>query len=84
MAEKILKSEKIVITRREANFDRACDEAYQRAVAMLGIDEDGHANRVKGWERSSCCIRVVFEKYEHIGSMVGHEHNYYFRGEAVK
>lgn len=83
MAEKILKSEQIVVTRRESNFDRACEEAYGRAVVIMGIDDCGHSS-VKGWDRSSCCIRVVFDRYEHTGSMVGHEYTYIFRGEAVK
>jgi hypothetical protein len=84
MPEKILKSEKIVVTRKESNFDRACEEAYSRAVMIMGIDDCGHSDRVKGWDRSRCHIQVVFERYEHIGSMVGHEYNYIFRGEAVR
>ncbi|RJQ27123.1 hypothetical protein C4577_02275 [Candidatus Parcubacteria bacterium] len=83
MAEKILMSKQIVISRRESNFDKACDEAYTMAVSMLGIDDCGHSDCVEDWDRSSCYIRVVFEKYNHIGSMVGHEHKYIFRGEAV-
>ena len=84
MPEKILKREKIIVTRKESNFERACEEAYSRAVMIMGIDDCGHSDCVKGWDRSSCVIRVVFERYEHTGSMVGHEHNYIFRGEAVK
>ncbi len=84
MPEKILKSEKIVIDRNESNFDRACDEAYNRTVMMLGIDDCGHADKVKGWDRSRCSVRVVFVSYEHYGSMIGHEHRYTFRGEAVR
>lgn len=84
MTGQILKSERIVITRQESNFDRACEAAYGRAVATLGIDDDGHAQNVKGWERSSCYIRVVFEHYEHTGSMSGQTYTYVFRCEAVK
>lgn len=84
MNETVLKTEEVVVVRQEASFDRACDEGYSRAVTMLGVDDDGHAKRVKGWERSSCFVRVVFESYTHTGSMGGHEHVYVFRAEAVK
>lgn len=84
MAEKILKSEEIVVSRREPNFDRACDDAYNRTVSIFGITDCGHSNRVKDWDRSSCCIRVVFVGYEHTGGMGGHECHYIFRGEAVQ
>lgn len=84
MPEKILKSKKIYIARKEANFDRTCNEAYDQAIALLGIDDDGHADQIKGWDRSSCYIRVVFEGYQHTGSMGGQEYQYVFRGEAVK
>lgn len=80
---KILKSEEIYITRKEANFDRACDEAYNSTVSLLGIDDDGHAS-VKGWIRSSCHVRIQFVRYEYVGSMAGHEHTYVFLGQAVK
>ena len=83
MTDKVLKSEQIVVTRRESNFDRACEEAYRSTCARLGLDEDGYC-KVKGWERSTCSIRVVFEKYEHSAGMGGHEYTYIFRGEAVK
>ncbi len=84
MADKILKSEQIIVTRRESNFDRACEEAYRSTCSMLGLDEDGYCNRVMRWERSTCSIRVIFEKYEHSAGMGGHEYTYIFRGEAVK
>jgi len=80
---KILKSEQIFITRKEANFDRACDEAYTMAAHLLGMTENGHST-IKGWDRSSCSIRVKFVRYEHTGSMVGHTYTYVFLGEAVK
>jgi len=84
MSEKILKSEEMVITFEEyPNFDRACTAAYQRALRIMKIDDCGHSP-VKGYERSNSCIRVVFERYEHIGGMGGQSYNYYFRAEAVR
>jgi hypothetical protein len=72
--------EEIVVTRREANFDRACDEAYCQAVAYFGIDEDGHSDRVKDWERSDCWLEVEFSKY----TRVGQDHCYKFLLHAEK
>ena len=77
---KILKSSKIVITRSESNFDKACDEAYNRAIRIMKIDDCGHSN-IKGWDRSSCFIRVIFDKYEQTGGMGGQEYTYAFRAE---
>lgn len=84
MKDRILATEKVVVNRRESSFDRACDEAYNLAVMMLGIDDSGHSTRVKKWDRSTCFIRVVFESYEHVGSMGGGSHKYTFRAEAVR
>lgn len=81
---KTIASEKITITRRESNFDKACDEAYNRAVMAFGIDDDGHSKRVKAWERSECCIQVTFVSYNQVGGMGGHSYNYEFLAEAIK
>jgi hypothetical protein len=67
--------EEIYISRLEANFDRACDTAYQRALWHFGIDQDGHSTKVKHWERSCCWIEVDFVTYKRIGS----EHLYFFK-----
>lgn len=64
----------ITITRFEANFDRACDEAYRLAVSMFGINEDGHSERIKDWERSRCWIQLDFVSYIRSGQ----EHCYTF------
>jgi hypothetical protein len=82
--ETILATEPIVVSRREAHFDRACDEAYRMAVSLFSIDDYGHSRRVAGWERSACSIRVTFQSYECSGSMGGIEHTYQFKAEAVK
>lgn len=76
----VLAHKEIFVTRREANFDRACDEAYSQAIELLGINEDGHSSQVKGWERSNCCIRITFVRYQCLGST----HTYTFCGDAVQ
>lgn len=83
MSEKILKNIPIIVCRSESDFNRACDTAYQRAVGELQIDNDGHSP-IKGWSRSACVVRVVFQTYTHTGGMGGHEHVYTFEAQAVK
>lgn len=82
--EKILKTEKVFIRRMETGFDKACDSAYQMAVALFGIDSYGHSSLIEEWDRSYCSIRVIFRKYLHSGGMGGHSHTYIFQAEAVK
>lgn len=71
---KIGDSELVVITRSEANFDRACDEAYKYALQCFGIDQDGHSKLINGWERSQCCIEIKFREYLRMSN----EHTYIF------
>jgi hypothetical protein len=84
MAEKILFEEQFDIIRKESNFDRACEEAYDRAIMLIEIDEDGHSRKIKEWERSSCHISVSFDGYERTGGMGGHTHSYTFLVQAVE
>jgi len=70
----------IVITRTESGFDRACDSAYKTALSRFGINEDGHSNRVTGWERSSCYIEVNSLRY----IRTNNEHNYLFLATTKK
>lgn len=58
----------IPIGRRDANFDRACDSAQHYARLHFGIDEDGHAERVEGWDRTRCWVEVRFVKLVLSGS----------------
>lgn len=60
---KIGQKEEIRIFRQEAGFDRACEDAYTRALIRFGMDEDGYATRVDGWERTTCSIRLCFTGY---------------------
>lgn len=64
---------RVVVSRPESDFDRACDTAFSLAVGQLGMDEDGYVNGVK-------CdgITVKFVSYEHRSSPVGHSHIYVF------
>jgi len=75
-----MKSEikKIRVTRSgEPNFDRACEEAYRRAVSEFGIDEFGYPAD-KRFDRSSSSLEVQFVQYTHTGSMGGQELVYEF------
>lgn len=70
----------VTVQRTEANFDRACDEAYRSFLSVFGIDDDGRSKWIKGWERSSCHIEMTFTNYKRTGS----QHLYDFVGYAVK
>jgi hypothetical protein len=80
---KILKSEEIYITRKEPNFDRACDEAQTQAVHVMGIDDSGHSKKIKKWDRSRCSIDVTFKEFKASSGMGGCEYTYIFLAEAV-
>lgn len=70
----------VTAERTEANFDRACDEAYSLAIRLFGISEDGHSQRVLGWERFRCWIELTFDVYQRVGNT----HFYTFRAYARK
>ena len=67
------------IDRQEADFDRACDGAWQRAVSIFGVDDCGHIQNVKGADRSSSSIKVEFVSYLLSIGMLGGSHTYFFR-----
>lgn len=56
----------VVVVREESGFDRACDSAYNRAISIFQIDEDGHSPMV-GWERSDCSVNIEFKGYKRMG-----------------
>lgn len=60
------------VMRREADLDRAMDDARARAVGLCQIDDDGHSG-IAGWDRSSCSIVVEFRGVQHRIGMVGHD-----------
>lgn len=69
---------KIDISRSEACFDRACDEAYQRALSEFDVDDCGHFNNVEKAQRSKHSISVKFVSYTCSGGMGGQSHRYQF------
>lgn len=75
-----LEVEDIVIERQEACFDRACDEAYRRAIDLFGIDEDGHSTRLRLWETFNSWLEVALVMYTRVGS----SHVYNFKARAMK
>lgn len=77
---------RIIISRKEANFDRASDEAYNQALTRFGVDEDGYIKNVVDSWRSTDSLIVKFEEYSRIGNMCGQDHVYSFSAwiERVK
>jgi hypothetical protein len=71
----------IDITRQEADFDRACDEALRQALRLFGVDANGYPRNVHNVDRSSATIVVEFLGCTLTASMMGREHLYRF--EAV-
>ena len=67
---------RVKIVRTEADFDRACEAAYERAKFM--VSEDGHPydNR---FSRNGFTLNVDFVGYTHTASMSGHEIVYRFK-----
>ena len=67
-----------VVIRQQADFDRACDSAYDLAKVHLGVDENGDCKNVEGWSRKSCWVEVEFVSLCSTYSPVGQEHVYKF------
>jgi len=61
----------IEIIRKELNFDKACDEAYQQAVFLFGCDENGYLENVKDSDRASDLVVLEFKLFQIVGSMGG-------------
>lgn len=72
--------ETIVIDRNESGFDRASDAAFLRAISLFGIDDDGHTDRVTGWDRSECWVEIEFVRYTRGGC----NHTYTFSAMVRK
>ena len=75
---KIGEKERIVITRTDSHFDRACEAAYDRACGIVGLDRDGHMMRVEKSERSIDALMVKFVTLEISGGMGGVDYTYVF------
>jgi len=52
-------------------FDYACSKAIENALRDFGIDENGHSDKVKGYERSEHNIHVELKGYKAEGCHVG-------------
>lgn len=70
--------EQLLITRDEANFDRASDAAYELALMRFGSDDGGHLTNVIDSERSTDAVMVEFVYYRRSGGMSGQSHMYVF------
>ena len=83
MDKEVLHTGEISIFRKEADFDRACDEA-RRTIVSNQIDEYGHAKHIPDWHRSDCSIEIEFSNYYCSCGYVGVEHYYEFTWKALK
>lgn len=70
--------EQILVSRTEANFDRACDEACRGALSRFRFDGDGYALNVKGYDRSRHGLVVEFRSFRKHAGMGGQECVYVF------
>lgn len=74
----VLAEETFMVTRTEANFDRACDSALKQALDLFEVEEDGYWHSIPGVDRPTCSVVVDFVKYRHVGTMMGSIHEYSF------
>jgi hypothetical protein len=83
MTETILWQGIFRVCREQANFDRACNQAFELAFNQIGLDEDGGAE-LAGWDRASCRVAVSFSGYGASIGMDGPTYVYEFKAMAVK
>ena len=75
---KVLYKTDFIVSRKESNFDRACEEALKHALIILGADEDGYLKKVEGWERSTDSIEINFIRLSMMGGFMGWSYCYEF------
>jgi len=68
----------IPISRRDAHFDRATEEAYRQACFIVGVDQDGYINNVEGATRSGSTLMVEWKSLHVEGGMGGIRYIYTF------
>jgi len=68
----------LTVTRQESNFDRACEEAYELALVLVGADHDGYMLNVEGTDRSTDALHVEFVTYRVKDGLAAIEHEYRF------
>lgn len=77
----------IVVERREADFDRACDTVMSAAILKFGSkqeDEYGCYLYVEGAHRSNSSIEIRFDSYHMSDDCVsGWTHYYRFMAKVV-
>jgi hypothetical protein len=83
MTETVLWTDTVKVYREEANFDRACNQAFGLAFNQIGLDEDGGAE-LAGWDRASCRVAVSFSGYGASIGMDGPTYVYEFDATAIK
>ena len=76
----ISKKKQIIVTLQDSTrlMEIAANRVIRLANFEFGIDEYGHSDRVKKWERSCCSIRIKFDTIEINGGMCGWEYNVMF------
>ena len=78
---KVIETEEIFVELREVNFDIACMRAYRKAILTFGINEDGHSQKIKDFERSTDSIEVKFKSYTCTN---GQNHGYLFQASVIR
>lgn len=63
--------------------ERLIEKAFIKAIPLaydeFGIDEYGHSNKIKKWDRSDSSVRLELVKMEAVGSMMGWEYKVTFK-----
>ncbi len=73
----------IVINRRDAHFDRACESAAHQAIGVFDVDEDGYINGVHDSERGRDSIEIDFVSFDLSMSMGGWSYTYTFTAKII-
>jgi hypothetical protein len=78
--KKLTDEKRIVVSLQDPArlMENAAVQARIRALIEFGIDDCGHSDRVEGWQRSSCSIRLRFEGLELSGGMMGWSYDVIF------
>lgn len=71
-----------MVSREDANFDRACDNAWAAALSLFGVDTDGYFMAISP-ARRDVILCVKFDSYRLCSSMGGPRHTYYFTAKVV-
>ena len=75
-----INSEVIIVEMKEANFDIACQRAYQKAILRFGIDDNGKSEKID-FIRSIDSVQIKFLEYT---CQNGDEHEYLFKAFIIR